>query len=284
MLQGSSETTATTATQRLEGFVKFPRTPHLIDTGAATDDDERLDTSQVNFFLSGGRIPLTSRHFATPGSTPQLKLIIDEKVDGGNLGLRLDPNDGYTIMVQNRSHYVNSKSHAQFKPLSGWIWRHGDQLREILAGRSVDGDEVANQGILFGEWMVAKHSVKYTALPDVFLAFDFYDQQTGRFISRSRLRKLLDGSDIKTVHEIDAGKELNRTEPAAQLTEADLLKLIQVNSEFSPEQRREGIVLRLDSDEWLEHRAKIVRNDFIAGNQHWGKQPLELNTILNNTA
>lgn len=33
----------------------------------------------------------------------------------------------------------------------------------------------------------------------------------------------------------------------------------------------EGVVIRVDEGEWLKERAKLVRTDFIAGNEHWSK-------------
>ena len=86
-------------------------------------------------------------------------VFIAEKVDGAQMGISIDEN--YKLMVQNRSHYVNSKSHSQFEKLDKWIMDHSQSLFEIL-----DQDT-----ILFGEWLYAKHSISYTNLPDYFINF-----------------------------------------------------------------------------------------------------------------
>jgi hypothetical protein len=43
---------------------------------------------------------------------------------------------------------------------------------------------LGRQYILFGEWLAAQHSIAYDSLPDLFLAFDIYDKEAGRFLSR----------------------------------------------------------------------------------------------------
>lgn len=51
---------------------------------------------------------------------------ICEKVDGAQMGFSIDEN--YKINVQNRSHYVNAKSHKQFKSLDKWLNTHSGDL------------------------------------------------------------------------------------------------------------------------------------------------------------
>lgn len=126
---------------------KFPRTKHIVNIGGASVDDRILDKSEYELFMNDSNV------------------FIAEKVDGAQLGISIDEN--YKILVQNRSHYVNSKSHSQFEKLDKWIMDHKDSLYEIL-----DQDT-----ILFGEWLYAKHSIFYENLPDYFLAFDLYNKK-----------------------------------------------------------------------------------------------------------
>ncbi|KAJ7819940.1 ATP dependent DNA ligase [Mycena olivaceomarginata] len=76
------------------GLFKFPRTPHLINLGAATADDEFAELSAL---------------------PPAGHVVITEKVDGANMGFWLGPDR--EIRVQNRSHYVSPATHEQFKKL-----------------------------------------------------------------------------------------------------------------------------------------------------------------------
>ncbi|KAJ3020487.1 UNVERIFIED_CONTAM: hypothetical protein HDU68_010158 [Siphonaria sp. JEL0065] len=222
--------------QTLPGFIKYPRTRHLFDLGAASRDDLILD--DLSRFLNN--------------TDPSLKLAIEEKIDGANMGFRINPEEDPTkIICQNRTHVVTSSSHIQFQGLSAWIFRNQDALQMLLEGGKM---------ILFGEWMVARHSVSYDLLPDYFVAFDLYDVKEGKFLSRARFDEVLEGTRIAQVPRVSF---------KAPLTKDGLLGMIQEQSAFSSKERREGLVVRLDGVEWMEHKGKIVRADFICGNDHW---------------
>ena len=131
--------------------LKFPRTHHLFNPGgtAVTSDDLLCGRAEVNKFIGSGRT-----------------VLVQEKVDGANLGISIDPKDG-TFMTQNRSHYVNHATATQWGTLDAWLSTHEHELRAVLEpGRHV----------LFGEWLRAKHSVYYDTLPDTFLIFDILDK------------------------------------------------------------------------------------------------------------
>ena len=42
-------------------------------------------------------------------------------------------------------------------------------------------------------------------------------------------------------------------------------------SSFYDAVMREGVVVKLDGEEWLRDKGKVVREDFICGNEHWSK-------------
>lgn len=111
---------------------KFPRTPHIINLGAATSDD-------------------MCRPLADFSAVRGLKAIISEKVDGANIAFSLDGER--QILVQNRSHYVDSGSHAQFKKLGAWVERHREELDALLG----EDEAFPERYILFGEWLAAVH-------------------------------------------------------------------------------------------------------------------------------
>jgi len=95
--------------------------------------------------------------------------------------------------VQNRSHYVNSSSATQFQKLDSWLKEHSAELHTILR---------PGRDILFGEWLALCHSVHYTRLPDVFLAFDVFDRKKGKFISTRRRDALLEATTIQSVRRV----------------------------------------------------------------------------------
>ncbi|WVQ83964.1 hypothetical protein IAT38_006109 [Cryptococcus sp. DSM 104549] len=224
-------------------LLKFPRTPHLLDLGATTSDDIVLDKFES---LTGN-------------------LTIEEKIDGANMGISLDW-DG-VIRCQNRSHWVSSADHPQFKPLDLWIATHSDEIYKMLH----QDPQFPERFILYGEWMVAKHSINYTHLPAHFIAFDLFDRLTDTFLSRQALSDVLKGTSIPQVPLI---METNI------ITRADTLQLLQKQSEFS-ESRIEGVYVRTENEERSKTigRGKVVRGDFIAGDQHWGKGALTLNNL-----
>lgn len=150
-------------------YVKFPRTRHLHNLGGVSRDDLLLTQKEQTMYLNRN-------------------IIVEEKIDGANLGFSMDSN--YKILVQNRSHYVNSSYHPQFKKLDKWINQHYTDLQELLE---------PNKNILFGEWMYARHSIHYHNLPDMFLAFDLYDKNSATFLSRNKLESKLKQTLIKQV-------------------------------------------------------------------------------------
>ena len=221
---------------------KFPRTPHLFNLGAATPDD----------IVS----PL-------PSNT-DTHVVITEKVDGANTGFSLSA-DRTQVVVQNRSHYVNPTSHAQFKRLGAWVNVHRAGLYRVL-----DRDpHFAQRYVLFGEWLAATHSIAYTQLPDWFLVFDLYDRSTRSWADRRSLEVLLAGTDIRLVPVLYQGQ---------MPPEDDLRRMVQQWSRFT-DGRLEGVYVKVERDEKVTSRGKVVRSDFIAGNEHWSKGPLQTNEL-----
>lgn len=221
-------------------LLKFPRTPHLLNLGAAADDDVILP----------------------PTHLIQGHVVITEKVDGANMGFCLSP-DRLSIIAQNRSHYVNPSSHAQFKKLGHWIDKHKPTLIKIL-GRDAHFPE---RYTLYGEWLYATHSIAYTRLPDLFMAFDLYDRVTRTFVDRRTLVALLNESDIHVTPTMYEGP---------MLPDVALKDMVQQPSAFW-DGRVEGVYVKVEGDGIVKSRSKVVRQDFIAGNEHWNKGPMRLN-------
>ncbi|EMD32663.1 hypothetical protein CERSUDRAFT_126750 [Gelatoporia subvermispora B] len=168
------------------------------------------------------------------------------------------------IVVQNRSHYVSPASHAQFKKLGAWLERHREELCEVLNR----DPHFAQRYVLFGEWLVATHSIPYSRLPDFFLAFDMYDRSTQTWAGRRALEGILAGTSIVPVPVIYEGKMPLDTE---------LCNMTQRPSQYY-DGPLEGIYVKIEEGNRVIARGKVVRGDFISGNEHWGKAPLQLNT------
>ena len=183
-------------------------------------------------------------------------LVVEEKVDGANLGLSFDT-DG-NIRTQNRGAYLHLPETGQWKKLGEWLAPRSEDLIENLTDRY----------ILFGEWCYARHSIFYSRVPDWFLGFDIYDKESRRFLSTCRRDVFLKKMHIAQVPTI----------ACSHFTLAELKNLLS-QSKLS-DQPAEGLYLRIDQNEWLANRAKLIRPAFIQSvDQHWSHSTITPNRL-----
>jgi hypothetical protein len=230
----------------MSDFFRFPHTPHLAWLGqGAPRDDKVLAPAEAQALLA-------------------FDVVVEEKLDGANLGFSLAP-DG-SLRAQNRGQYLDlTGSHTghggQFSRLAAWLARHGDALGSVLTP----------DHIVFGEWCAARHSLDYAALPDWFLLFDVYDRHAGRFWSRPRRNTLAASAGLATVPAVAQGKH----------TVAALKHLVTTTTSRYRHGPLEGVVIRQDSAQWCEARAKLVRADFTQAIEgHWRKRAIEWNRVV----
>ncbi len=123
---------------------------------------------------------------------------------------------------------------------------------------------------MFGEWCAARHSLDYVALPDWFLLFDVYDRSVSRFWSSARRNPLAVSAGLATVPQVARGLH----------TVASLEELVATRSSSYRQGPLEGVVIRQESAQWCESRAKLVRADFAqAIETHWRKRAIEWNRV-----
>lgn len=117
-----------------------------------------------------------------------------------------------------------------------WANAHRDAFYEVLGSRY----------IMYGEWMYAKHSVFYDALPHYFLEFDVLDRQTGQFLDTPSRRSLLAGLPVVSVPVLACGSFSSREE---------LLRLLGpsrfITKESRERLREEAVRLGLDPERQL---------------------------------
>ncbi len=222
-------------------FYKFPRTPHLfVLPGLNIRDDKVLERGEEEKF------------YLRP-------IIIEEKIDGANVGISFDLN--LNLQIQNRNNYVKPGDQPQFESIWEWAYLRSGILQQLLSSRY----------ILFGEWCYAQHSVHYTNLPDWFLGFDVFDKFDNKFFTVRNRNELLDKADLSAVPLI-AQKKVNRQQ---------LISIIENATSKYASGSVEGIYLRLESDDKLEARAKVVRRDFIQNiGEHWSKRKIIKNQLV----
>lgn len=220
-------------------FYRFPHTPHLAWLGEDTPrGDKVLSPAEARELLDG-------------------PVVIEEKVDGANLGFSVDEHG--TLRAQNRGTFLDlGNLQGQWKPLRRWLAEHGESITDALFPDLM----------LFGEWCYAKHSVRYTLLPDWFLAFDVYDRAEGVFWSTARRDALVRALGLCRVPELGRGrhdlKSLRALLDRSALTEGPA----------------EGLYVRSEDDVRLWSRAKLVRPEFVqAIEEHWSRRAIEPNAL-----
>jgi len=225
-----------------EQFFKFPSTPHLALLGdVQVRDDKVLSELERTTFL-------------------QHKIVVEEKVDGANLGISFDSEGN--IRAQNRGSYLQLPDFGQWKKLSNWLKLRKDNLFSHLT----------NHFILFGEWCYARHSVRYDQLPDWFLGHDILDKKSGNFFSIGRRNELLERLGIFPVPFLRRGR--------FSLSELqNLLSKSRLGNEAA-----EGLYLRFDQGKWLAQRAKLVRPAFTQSiGEHWSRGDIKTNRLHSDT-
>ena len=225
-------------------FFRFPHTPHIAWLAEGEPrDDKVLSPMEATELLNAD-------------------VVVEEKLDGANLGFSMSPNGD--LLAQNRGQYLHAPHAGQFARLPEWLLLHGDKLRAALAAPASAGL------MLFGEWCAARHSLGYDHLPDWFLLFDVYDRGQGRFWSTSRRNVLAATLGLATVPRLLEGRFTT-----------SLLKdtLSDQRSQFR-QGALEGVVIRRESAEWCEARAKLVRPEFTQTiGEHWSRRRIEWNRL-----
>jgi hypothetical protein len=247
---------------------KYPRTPHLSGSALQRGDDPET----LPFAAWRGR-----------------HLVVEEKLDGANCAVSFGP-DG-ELRLQSRGHYLTGGGReAHFALFKTWAQVRAGDLHEVLGARYV----------LYGEWLYAKHTVFYDALPHYLHEFDVLDLETDRFLSTPARRSLLGGLGLVQVPVLHEGP-LDRQEALAGLIRPSLYKTAQwrdallaqaVATGQRPERvlqqtedcdLSEGLYVKWEDEEHVLGRAKVVRQGFtqtlLDGDGHWQRRPILPNQL-----
>jgi hypothetical protein len=248
---------------------KYPRTPHLV-TSRLQPGDEDLD--QVPFTELAGRY-----------------LVVEEKLDGANSAISFDP-DG-TLLLQSRGHYLTGGPRERhFAPFKAWAASVAPVLRPILGERHV----------LYGEWLYAKHTVYYDALPHYFCEFDVLDRQTGEYLSTARRRALLRGTPVLSVPVLHEGTVLSLAaltglvghstaksptwrESLVTSAAAAGVDGARALADTDPADEMEGLYVKREEGGVVTGRFKWVRPGFstavLDSGTHWLNRPIVVNQL-----
>ena len=227
---------------------KFPRTKHLpLEPNAGRED----------LIASNEEFEALLRHN---------NVFISEKVDGANCAITIV--DGQP-MIRNRNHilsksFTGAKTPAKMQFSSIWNWFYQNSYRFQDLQRIL-----GFVPCVYGEWMYARHTVKYDKLPEYFIAFDIYDSDEGKFVGTDICRSVLEEVGMAIVPLLHVGP----------VNEKILLDLRNGPSLLSSTDKREGIYIKLVDDGFVSGRYKMVRSGFIQG-EHWNKRGMETNKLI----
>lgn len=248
---------------------KYPRTPHVEGSRLQPGDE---DLSQIPFVM------IKDRH-----------LVIEEKCDGANSAVSFDEDGG--LLLQSRGHYLTGGYRERhFNLMKQWANVHRDKLFDLLGTKY----------IMYGEWIYAKHTVFYDALPHYFLEFDILDRETGIFLDTPSRQSMLKDTPVVSVPVLGSG---------TYKTKEEMLKLLGHSHYVTCNQRRnlwnaalelgldpekncnetdlsglmEGLYIKVEENGRVVDRMKFVRAAFLQcvdfSETHWIDKPIIPNQL-----
>jgi hypothetical protein len=248
---------------------KYPRTPHLAGSRLQPGD---ADLDQVPFADLAGRY-----------------LVVEEKLDGANSAISFAA-DG-VLLLQSRGHYLTGGPRERhFAPFKAWAASVAPRLWPVLGDRYT----------VYGEWLYAKHTVFYDALPHYFCEFDVLDRHTGRFLGTDRRRDLLRDTPVVAVpvlgrgvwHRLDqltalmgdsTAKTPHWREALARAAAAAGVDPARAAAQTDPVDQMEGLYLKREEDGVVTGRYKWVRPSFsstvLDSGSHWLDRPVLANQL-----
>ena len=248
---------------------KYPRTPHLEGSRLQPGDE---DLSQVPFSHIQGR-----------------HIVVEEKIDGANTAISFSE-DG-ELLLQSRGHYLTGgyrERHYNF--LKQWANVHQDAFFEVLGTRY----------IMYGEWLYAKHTVYYDALPHYFLEFDILDRETGIFLDTHSRQKKLKDLPVVSVPVLAEGSFRSKEQLVSLLgrsnyiTENKMEVLRRTSRRLGLDEERqcretdasdtmEGLYIKIEENGQVVDRMKYVRASFLqtvdSSQTHWLDRPIVPNGL-----
>ncbi|MBR2460729.1 MAG: RNA ligase family protein [Clostridia bacterium] len=254
----------------MDTLIKYPRTRHLKGSRLQKGDE---DLSQIPFSEIFGR-----------------HIVIEEKIDGANTAISFDPSG--RLLLQNRGHYLDGGGKERhYNLLKMWANTHRDIFFRVLGSRY----------IMYGEWMYAKHTVFYDALPDYFMEFDIYDRERGVFLDTASRRSFTERMEV--VHSVPVIGEgvYKKKEPILallahsnyitdshietlrRLAEKQGLDADAVCSETDTSTDMEGLYIKVEENGTVVERMKYVRPSFVQAigetQTHWVDRPIIPNQL-----
>ena len=248
---------------------KYPRTPHLEGSRLQPGDE---DLSQIRFSEIAGR-----------------HLVVEEKCDGANSAISFSEEG--ELLLQSRGHYLTGGYRERhYNLMKQWANVHKDIFYRVLGSRY----------IMYGEWMYAKHTVFYDALPHYFLEFDIFDRDREIFLDTPSRKKLTEQMPIVSVPVLAEGVFTDQKKltgllgQSSYITQEHIPCLRKVSAEMGLDAERqcretdasttmEGLYIKIEEDGQVAMRLKYVRASFLqcvdVSETHWLDRPIVPNQL-----
>ena len=243
----------------MTSLAKYPRTQHVEGSRLQPGDE---DLTQVPLQA------LVGAH-----------VVVEEKLDGANAGLSFDADGG--LLLQSRGHYLTGGPRERhFTLFKSWAQVHRAALHARLGARYV----------VYGEWLFAKHTIFYDALPHYFLEFDVLDRDRSVFLSTDARRRLLEGMPLCSVPVLVEGV-IARADALQAMVRPALYKTpdwkarlgvaaqaqgydpMRAARETDASDLAEGLYLKVERDGVVQQRLKFIRASFsttvLDAGDHW---------------
>jgi hypothetical protein len=233
-----------------DDFIKYPRTPHLFGS-TGTDDDKHLGREESEAFIA------------------ESSLIVEEKLDGTNVGIHFTTSG--RMVLQCRGHEITEGMHPQYDLFKQWTSVKRPALEAVLA----------EQYILYGEWLYAKHSVHYRKLPHYFFEFDIYDKDAEQFLDLDTRLQMLKGTGLQTVPVVHRG-HATTDELRALIAPSAFDSTFDNPATHKTDNLMEGLYCRIEENGFVTGRAKMVRPEFVEKvkqSEHWQHQKMVPNLL-----
>jgi hypothetical protein len=248
---------------------KYPRTPHLTGSRIQPGDEDLRAVSLDH--LTGHR------------------LVFEEKLDGANSAISFGE-DG-RLLLQSRGHFLDGGARERhFGLMKAWVNSIRGALWEALGSHYV----------MYGEWLYAKHTIFYDALPHYFFEFDILDKEAGRFLSMPARTALLRGvpvlsapvlyeGAVRSARQFDslikpsAFQSGRWRETLCEVCESRGLDAEQVLRGTDASGLMEGLYIKAEDESCVIERFKFVRGSFLQAvddsGDHWLNRPVIPNQL-----
>ena len=248
---------------------KYPRTKHLEGSRLQKGDE---DLSQVPFKDIFGKY-----------------IVIEEKVDGANAAISFS--DSGELLLQSRGHYLTGGYRERhFNLFKQWASIHQNEFYKVLGNRYV----------MYGEWLYAKHSIYYDALPHYFMEFDIYDKVENVFLSTKKRHELLKDLPVESVNVLAEGEFYKENDilkyigTSNFITENHLDNLTNACESLGIDKDKclketdnsrlmEGLYIKVEENGIVSDRLKYVRYSFlqtvVESGTHWLDRPIVPNKL-----